>query len=263
MHGPHAAAAVLPASVLLAGPYPALYVVWLRLVFIGRFGLRAFAVGTRVALAHGSYPVELGTRPPARRWFLGFLGLALASRITYGLITEEAERSPFLRLAAACWILAAGSWSGSFLREIWKPGPACLRRRALRLTDHTDYSLRVLMYLNAKKSQATLNELSERLGLSKNNLIKVSNQLAKFGFIDTSRGRSGGLTIRKETGKLTLRDILLRTEESLHLAECFSGKGSSCTFLKRCLLKRSLKRALDAFLDSLGQTTLNDVTLSG
>lgn len=131
----------------------------------------------------------------------------------------------------------------------------------MRLTDHTDYTLRVLMYLNQKKSQATLNELAEKLKLSKNNLIKVSNQLAKLGFIETARGRAGGLTIGKETGNLTLREIMTRTEESLELAECFSGKKVCCTYLKGCLLKASLKRALEAFLDSLGQTTLNDVTI--
>ena len=131
----------------------------------------------------------------------------------------------------------------------------------MRLTDHTDYTLRVLMYLNQKKSQATLNELSEKLELSKNNLIKVSNQLAKNGFIDTSRGRTGGLTIRRGTGKLTLREIMTRTEESLELAQCFSGKKVCCTFLKGCLLKKSLQRALEAFLSSLGETTLNDVTV--
>lgn len=61
----------------------------------------------------------------------------------------------------------------------------------MRLTDHTDYSLRVLMYLNQKKELVTLNELAEALQISRNNLIKVSNRLAKQGFIDTSRGPGG------------------------------------------------------------------------
>ena len=131
----------------------------------------------------------------------------------------------------------------------------------MRLTDHTDYSLRVLIYLNHKNGQATLNELSDKLKLSKNNLIKVSKQFARLGFIETTRGRAGGLTIRKETGKMTLKEIILQTEESLNLADCFSGKKSSCTYVKGCLLKMKLKRALDEFLDSLGQTTLYDVTI--
>ncbi len=130
----------------------------------------------------------------------------------------------------------------------------------MRLTDHTDYSLRVLMYLNQKRSLVTLNELSEQLGVSKNNLIKVSNQLAKLGLIETSRGRMGGLLIKEETGKKSLKEIVIQTEETFYIAECFSGQRCDCTFLPKCQLKRSLADAVHAFLDSLAQKTLNDVT---
>ncbi|AGH95363.1 RrF2 family transcriptional regulator [Pseudobdellovibrio exovorus] len=131
----------------------------------------------------------------------------------------------------------------------------------MRLTDHTDYSLRVLMYLNQKKSLITLNELAEKLGISKNNLIKVSNQLAKAGWIDTSRGRTGGLVIKAETGSMSLKEIVLKTEETFNMAECFSNKKCHCTFLRNCLLKKSLNEALSAFLEALSEKTLNDVTV--
>jgi Rrf2 family nitric oxide-sensitive transcriptional repressor len=130
----------------------------------------------------------------------------------------------------------------------------------MRLTDHTDYSLRVLMYLNQRKSLATLNELSEKLGISKNNLIKVSSQLAKFGFIETSRGRTGGLVIREETGSKTLKEIISKTEETFFIASCFSGGRCNCIFLKSCGLQKSLREALQAFFESLNEKTLNDVT---
>ncbi len=130
----------------------------------------------------------------------------------------------------------------------------------MRLTAHTDYSLRVLMYLNQEKRSVTLNELSETLKVSKNNLIKVSNQLAKLNFIETARGKTGGLTIRHETGSKTLKEIVAQTEETFQIAECFSGEKCDCTFLKNCVLKKSLSEALEAFMDSLSQKTLNDVT---
>ena len=130
----------------------------------------------------------------------------------------------------------------------------------MRLTGHTDYSLRVLMYLNEQKRLVTLNELSEKLGISKNNLIKVSNQLAKLDFIDTSRGRTGGLTIKSETGNKNLKEIVTKTEATFYIAECFSGQRCDCTFLRGCLLKKTLSNALQAFLDSLAQKTLNEVT---
>lgn len=132
----------------------------------------------------------------------------------------------------------------------------------MRLTDHTDYSLRVLMYLNQNKRLVTLNELSEKLRISKNNLIKVSNQLSKLNFIDTLRGRAGGLVIKEEMGEASLKDIVSKTEETFFIAECFSGQKCNCTFLPGCSLKKSLGDALQAFLNSLAQKTLNDVTPS-
>lgn len=130
----------------------------------------------------------------------------------------------------------------------------------MRLTDHTDYTLRVLMYLNQEKKLITLNELSEKLEISKNNLIKVSNQLAKLKYIETIKGRSGGLLIKKETGLKTIKEIILQTEENFNIAACFSHKKCDCTFLKNCLLRNSLKEALQSFLNSLAQKNLNDLT---
>jgi Rrf2 family nitric oxide-sensitive transcriptional repressor len=131
----------------------------------------------------------------------------------------------------------------------------------MRLTDHTDYSLRLLMYLNQRKNlMITLNELSKRLDVSKNNLIKASNQLAKLGLIETTKGRSGGLTIRENAGQTSLREIIVRTEHTFYMAACFTGKRCDCTFLKHCLLKKKLAEALDAFLNSLEKTTLDDIT---
>src|SRR5690606_5670217 len=116
------------------------------------------------------------------------------------------------------------------------------------------------MYLNQTKRLVTLNELSEVLAVPRNSLIKVSNQLAKLGYIETSRGRSGGLWIGESTGGLTLKTIILQTEETFNIAECFADKNCKCYFMRLCPLKKRLKEALNAFLDSLEKTTLDEVT---
>ncbi len=130
----------------------------------------------------------------------------------------------------------------------------------MRLTSHTDYSLRVLMYLNQQKRLVTLNELSEQLKISKNNLIKVSNQLGKLNFIETIRGREGGLAIKEQTGKTSLKDIINKTEDIFFIAGCYTGEKCDCIFLPACALRKSLSEALEAFLSSLAKKTLNDVT---
>lgn len=131
----------------------------------------------------------------------------------------------------------------------------------MRLTDHTDYALRVLMYLNKTKSLITLNELETTLRISKNNLIKISNQLAKLGFIESEKGRFGGVKIGPSTGQLSLKEIIVGTERTFQMATCFQERPCDCTFLKNCQLRKSLAQALDAFLNSLADKTLDDVTI--
>ncbi|MCB0413387.1 MAG: Rrf2 family transcriptional regulator [Bdellovibrionales bacterium] len=130
----------------------------------------------------------------------------------------------------------------------------------MRLTDHTDYTLRVLMYLNQSNANITLTELSHALKISRNNLIKVSHQLAKLDYIYSSRGRNGGISLNPKTKSISLKEIISNTEESFHIAECFSKKGSTCTFVSGCKLQKSLSKALHAFLNSLADTTLDEVT---
>lgn len=116
------------------------------------------------------------------------------------------------------------------------------------------------MYLNQEKRLVTLNELSAKLEISKNNLIKVSNQLAKLEMISTLRGRAGGLLIKEETGKKTLKAIVTKTEETFYMTECISDNLCRCPYRPTCLLKGSILRALQAFLRSLDEETLDDVT---
>lgn len=130
----------------------------------------------------------------------------------------------------------------------------------MRLTDTTDYSLRVLIYLNRTKSLATLNELSGKLKISRNTLIQISHRLAKKNYIEASRGRSGGLKIKESTGQTKLGDIITNTEENMFLASCFAGGPVACTLYRGCQLKICLHEALSAFTGSLNQYTLDDIT---
>ena len=116
------------------------------------------------------------------------------------------------------------------------------------------------MYLNQHRRLVTLNELAEKIAVSKNNLIKASNQLAKLNLIESSRGRTGGLKINEATGSKSLKEIILQTEETFHIVECFADRKCDCSFLPSCKLKRALSEAFHSFLQSLGEKTLNDVT---
>ncbi|RUW74514.1 Rrf2 family transcriptional regulator [Mesorhizobium sp. M4B.F.Ca.ET.049.02.1.2] len=132
----------------------------------------------------------------------------------------------------------------------------------MRLTDFSDYSLRVLMYAAAKDGQLiTIEETAQVYGISRAHLMKVANQLTRAGFLRAVRGRSGGLALAKTPGQIRLGDVLRMTEPDFALVECFRS-GNSCLITPRCRLRGMLKEALAAFAGTLDRYTLADLLLS-
>src|SRR5690625_2821394 len=96
----------------------------------------------------------------------------------------------------------------------------------VRLTNYTDYALRVLIYLatKGKDEKATITEITEAYNISRNHLMKVIHQLGQIGVIKTIRGRGGGMYLNKEPNEITIGSIVRETEEDFHLVECFNAK---------------------------------------
>lgn len=115
-------ALAIPASFILSWLMPSLYVAWLHILFIACFGLITLAVATRVALAHGSYPLELETKSPSLWLMVGFLLAGLVARLIYG-VSSGPERMTYLHVAAVLWVLALLAWGWTYLPKVVKDGP--------------------------------------------------------------------------------------------------------------------------------------------
>ncbi|MFJ7636944.1 RrF2 family transcriptional regulator [Peribacillus sp. NPDC097264] len=129
----------------------------------------------------------------------------------------------------------------------------------MRLTSYSDYSLRVLIYL-ASQEQSTLTnikEISEVYHISKNHLMKIVYNLGKLGYIETVRGRNGGLRLAKKPDEINVGELVRKTEEDFYLVECFKDD-DNCVISPVCSLKFVLNNALDAFLKVLDQYTIAD-----
>ncbi len=129
----------------------------------------------------------------------------------------------------------------------------------MRLTVHSDYALRVLMYLGAREDRlATIQEIAKVYAISENHLMKVVNKLARHGFVKTLRGRGGGLRLGRPAEELTIGEVLRVVEEDFHVVECF-GESNMCRISQSCRLRLALRRAIDAFLAELDEWTLADI----
>lgn len=133
----------------------------------------------------------------------------------------------------------------------------------MRLTIYTDYALRLLMYLALKDDGlATIAEVADSYGISKNHLMKVAHQLGVGGYVGTVRGRGGGLRLAKSAEKIGLGEVVRRTEPDLALVPCLSPIDAPCAILSRCLLRSALDKARVAFIEVLDGYTLGDLVKS-
>jgi Rrf2 family transcriptional regulator, nitric oxide-sensitive transcriptional repressor len=130
----------------------------------------------------------------------------------------------------------------------------------MRLADYTDYTLRVLMYCVAHPDrQITIAELAEHHGVSKNHLMKIVNDLARQGVLETTRGRGGGLRLLKRPGDIRVGDIVRSSETDFRLVECFDARTDTCSLTPSCRLKGVFRAALQAYFKELDGVTLADI----
>ncbi|KEQ54924.1 RrF2 family transcriptional regulator [Sphingobium chlorophenolicum] len=124
----------------------------------------------------------------------------------------------------------------------------------MQLTRHTDYALRVLIHLAvAPSGRATIPEIADAYGLSRNHLMKVVHHLGQGGLLDTQRGRGGGFTLARPPEAISIGEVVRFSEPDMNMADC-----GSCALRTACGLSAILKAATAAFLAVLDQHSLAD-----
>lgn len=131
----------------------------------------------------------------------------------------------------------------------------------MRMTLHSDFALRMLIYLAVNPDRPiTVGEIASSYRLSRNHLLKVALNLSRGGFVNTVRGRSGGLTLAKPATQITIGAVVRHLEEDFALVECLKADGDVCAISPLCQMKGIFSDALSAFLAVLDRHTIGDVT---
>lgn len=136
--------------------------------------------------------------------------------------------------------------------------------KTVRLTVYTDYSLRTLLYLGVRGQDhlATIQEIADAYQISKNHLMKVTYDLGQHAYIETIRGRGGGIRLAKDPKDINIGEVVRKTEEDFHIVECFNPESNLCKISAECQLKFALNQALKAYFAVLDTYTLADVLTS-
>ncbi|MBT9384682.1 Rrf2 family transcriptional regulator [Pseudooceanicola sp. CBS1P-1] len=131
----------------------------------------------------------------------------------------------------------------------------------MRLTKRTNISMRVLMYCAVNPGRlVTKSEIAETCNISENHLAQVINKLGQMGFLQTQRGRNGGMMLGRPAGAISVGEVFRATEASVPIAECFAGVDeNTCPLRGVCRLRDVIGCATEAFYRALDKVTLEEL----
>lgn len=130
----------------------------------------------------------------------------------------------------------------------------------MRLTTRTNLALRTLMFCAVNDGRIVRKqEIAERCNVSENHLAQVINGLARKGFVNTLRGRHGGLRLARPKEEISVGMVARAFEGGVPLAECFAASRNTCPLAPACRLRGALARAVAAFYDTLDELTIADM----
>lgn len=122
----------------------------------------------------------------------------------------------------------------------------------MKLNLSTDYALRILIFLGSKPEELhAIETLSRTYNLSRSSLMKIVSTLVRQGYINSIRGRSGGIQLAMDPANIGIGDVVTAMDENFQIVDC-----SDCVILPTCRLKGVLTEATDAFFNVLCQYTL-------
>jgi Rrf2 family nitric oxide-sensitive transcriptional repressor len=130
----------------------------------------------------------------------------------------------------------------------------------MHLTRFSDNALRCLILLGLEAERAVpVPEIAARMHMSYEHLVKIVQRLAALGYVETVRGRNGGVRLSVEPASLPIGTLVRQTEDNLILVDCFDVTHRTCPIASACRLANVLDDALAAFFKVLDGKTLEDV----
>jgi len=130
----------------------------------------------------------------------------------------------------------------------------------MRLTTRTNLAMRTLMFCAVNGDRIVRkHEIAEACNASENHLAQVVNTLAQRGFIETQRGRSGGLRLARGMDEIGVGEVLRTFEAVLPFVECLDGENNTCPLCDACRFRDAIGAALDAFYTAMDRHTVGDL----
>ena len=128
----------------------------------------------------------------------------------------------------------------------------------MRFTLYTDFALRTLIQVALNDGKlTTINDIARSFGISKQHLTKVVSDLGQKGYLDTVRGRGGGIRLRRLPRDINIGQVVREIEDG-NVIGCLAARGY-CPIERVCVLRSALRDATQAFFGVLDTYSLADL----
>jgi Rrf2 family nitric oxide-sensitive transcriptional repressor len=132
----------------------------------------------------------------------------------------------------------------------------------MRLTIRTNLAMRALMFCAVNRGRLVRkHEIAAACNASENHLGVVVNMLGQAGYIETARGRNGGIRLARDPADIPVGDVFRLFEAPVPFTECFAAADNHCPLTCACRLRSTLARAVEAFYATLDGVTLADLVV--
>lgn len=133
---------------------------------------------------------------------------------------------------------------------------------SMELNQFTDYSLRALIFVALREGEmSSIKQIASAFAISENHLVKVVHKLGKLGYLQTVRGRNGGVKLARQPEDIGVGEVV-RAVESFGVAECMPPRDGVCCLAGVCALQRGLQKATQAFMAELDKLTVADLIVN-
>lgn len=130
----------------------------------------------------------------------------------------------------------------------------------MNITTFSDYTLRVLIYLATHEGEkSTADEIASAYDISFHHVAKAGQWLAREGYVNSERGRAGGMSLKQNINEINIGRVVKATEAGTALVDCMRANGGTCCISPSCGLKSALAKAQEAFYTALEGFTLADI----
>ncbi|EME18154.1 BadM/Rrf2 family transcriptional regulator [Rhodococcus triatomae BKS 15-14] len=132
----------------------------------------------------------------------------------------------------------------------------------VQLTKFTDLGLRVMMRLAVAPGGGGLTtaQVADEMSIPYTHTTKVVLRLKELGMVEARRGRGGGLSITENARSTSIGWLTRQLEGDDEVVTCEGA--TPCPLRGDCRLRGALRRAQNAFYESLDSITVDDLVTS-